>query len=72
MRKNIFKNIKGQDFSMNFQHILDFKVRKKLILQDCVSLRPLWAYGSDSAARRAPEKSKVGEVNLEVSLLPKS
>ena len=28
------KNINGQDFSMNFQHILDFKVRKKFILQD--------------------------------------
>jgi len=26
-----------------------------------VSLRTLWAYGFDSAARRAPEKSKVGE-----------
>jgi len=25
------------------------------------SLRPLWAYGFDSAAQRAPEKSKVGE-----------
>jgi len=23
------KNIKGQEFSINFQHILDFKVRKK-------------------------------------------
>ena len=28
-----FENIKGQEFSMNFQHILDFKVRKKFILQ---------------------------------------
>jgi len=27
----------------------------------CVSLRTLWAYGFDSAALRAPEKSKVGE-----------
>jgi len=26
-----------------------------------VSLRTLWAYGFDSAAPRAPEKSKVGE-----------
>ena len=34
--KIFLKNIKGQDFSMNFQHILDFKVRKKLILQDCL------------------------------------
>jgi len=32
-----------------------------------VSLRTLWAYGFDSTAPRAPEKSKVGEVNLEVS-----
>jgi len=31
------------------------------------SLRTLWAYGFDSAARRAPEKSKVGEVNRDVS-----
>jgi len=36
--------------------------------QSCpVSLRTLWAYGFGSAAQRAPEKSKVGEVNLEVS-----
>jgi len=27
----------------------------------CVSLRTLWAYGFDSAAPRAPEKSKVGK-----------
>ncbi|RKY44168.1 MAG: hypothetical protein DRP81_05950, partial [Candidatus Omnitrophota bacterium] len=27
-RKNIFKNIKGEDFGMNFQHILDSKVQK--------------------------------------------
>ena len=26
-----------------------------------IFLRTLWAYGFDSAARRAPEKSKVGE-----------
>jgi len=47
--------------------------RRFACCQSCfVSLRTLWAYGFDSAARRALEKSKVGEVNLEVSLPPKS
>jgi len=42
--------------------------RRFAYCQSCsVSLRTLWAYGFDSAARRALEKSKVGEVNLEVS-----
>ena len=45
--------------------------RRFACCQSCsVSLRLLWAYGFDSAARRASEKSKVGEVNLEVSLSP--
>jgi len=36
--------------------------RRFACCQSCfVSLRTLWAYGFDSAARRAPEKSKVGE-----------
>jgi len=36
--------------------------RRFACCQSCsVSLRTLWAYGFDSAAPRAPEKSKVGE-----------
>jgi len=36
--------------------------RRFACCQSCsVSLRTLWAYGFDSAARRALEKSKVGE-----------
>jgi len=36
--------------------------RRFACCQSCfVSLRTLWAYGFDNAARRAPEKSKVGE-----------
>jgi len=36
--------------------------RRFACCQSCsVSLRTLWAYGFDSAAQRAPEKSKVGE-----------
>jgi len=36
--------------------------RRFACCQSCsVSLRPLWAYGFDSAAPRALEKSKVGE-----------
>ena len=34
--KIFLKNIKWQDFSMNFQHIFDFKVQKKFIIQDCL------------------------------------
>jgi len=34
------------------------------------SLRTLWAYGFDSAAPRAPEKSKVGEVKVCFFLIP--
>jgi len=42
--------------------------RRFACCQSCfVSLRTLWAYGFDSAAPRAPEKSKVGEVNRDVS-----
>jgi len=37
------------------------------LLSKLLRFRTLWAYGFDSAAPRAPEKSKVGEVNLEVS-----
>ena len=36
--------------------------RRFACCQSCsLSLRTLWAYGFDSAAPRAPEKSKVGE-----------
>jgi len=36
--------------------------RRFACCQSCsVPLRTLWAYGFDRAARRAPEKSKVGE-----------
>jgi len=31
------------------------------LLSKLLRSRPLWAYGFDSAARRAPEKSRVGE-----------
>jgi len=31
------------------------------LLSKLLRFRTLWAYGFDSAARRAPEKSKVGE-----------
>ena len=37
------------------------------LLSKLLRFRTLWAYGFDSAAPRALEKSKVGEVNLEVS-----
>jgi len=36
--------------------------RRFACCQSCsISLRTLWAYGFDSAAPRAPEKTKVGE-----------
>jgi len=37
------------------------------LLSKLLRSRTLWAYGFDSAARRALEKSKLGEVILEVS-----
>ena len=37
------------------------------LLSKLLRFRTLWAYSFDSAAQRALEKSKVGEVNLEVS-----
>ncbi|MDL1970673.1 MAG: hypothetical protein LWW94_06815, partial [Candidatus Desulfofervidaceae bacterium] len=42
--------------------------RRFACCQSCsVSLRPLWAYGFDSASPRAPEKLRLVKVNLEVS-----
>jgi len=38
------------------------------LLSKLLRFRTLWAYGFDSAAPRALEKSKVGEVNLEAGV----
>jgi len=47
--------------------------RRFACCQSCfVSLRTLWAYGFDSAAQRAPEKSKVGEKEKNFSWANKS
>jgi len=46
-------------------NLLSSLARRFACCQSCsVSLRTLWAYGFDSAARRALEKSKVGERKL--------
>jgi len=42
---------------LSLPNLLSSLARRFACCQSCsVSLRPLWAYGFDSAARRAPEK----------------
>ena len=65
-----FKVLSVKDLLKNSDvyNLLSSLARRFACCQSCsVLLRTLWAYGFDSAARRALEKSKVGEVNLEVS-----